>query len=160
VYVLAFDLEARGAVVHAAGHRRHGGGIAQVWFAASAVAAAAATVEPGEDDVIAGLYRSDSRADRFDDTGAFVADDDRRRHWQDAALDAEVAVADAAGDDLDQHLALLRVLELDSFDLERFIETGKHGGTHLDPPRKGFTLGCSMIVLAQPTECVDSKREV
>src|SRR5439155_22281409 len=70
-----------------------------------------------------------------DDARALVSDDARRRHRQDAALDAEVAVTDAAGRQLDAHLALAGRCELHVLDRDRLVEAVQDGGAHGGPPR-------------------------
>src|SRR5881628_1930057 len=95
----------------------------------------AARVHPAEDHVIAGRHRRDAGPHVGDDARALVPDDARRRHRQDAALDAEVAVTDAAGRQLDAHLSLTRRCELHVLDRERLVEAVQDGGAHGGPPR-------------------------
>src|SRR5439155_27269572 len=98
--------------------------------------AVAAVGRPGDDDVVARLDAVDTRADLLDDAGALVAEHHRHAGAGIGAVPrVEAAVADAAGDHLDPHLAPLRVVDLDVLDRQgrprgmqdrRFHE---HGGS-------------------------------
>src|SRR5437879_2073100 len=84
--------------------------------------------------LIAGRHRRDAGPHLGDDARALVPDDARWGHGQDAPLDAEVAVTDAAGRELDAHLSLARRGELDVLDRERLVEAVQDGGAHGGPP--------------------------
>ena len=73
-------------------------------------------------------------ADPLDDAGALVAEHGRRVAGRVGARGGvEVGVADAAGDEPDQHLAGPRLGELDLLDGERLAELLEHRGAHLHP---------------------------
>ena len=78
------------------------------------------------------------RADRFDDARALVAEDHRKRKLARAAETVEVAVADAGGDELDQHLARARWRQIHLVDEEVRAPRVHHGGSHAgSPPATG-----------------------
>ena len=82
---------------------------AEVGALVAAVDALAALGREQGDDVVAGRERVDAGADRLDHAGALVAEHGRRvAGGVDARGRVEVGVADAAGDQPHQHLALLR----------------------------------------------------
>ena len=76
----------------------------------------------------------------LDDAGALVAEDARRVPGRVGARGrVEVGVADAAGGEPDEHLAGLRLREVDLLDDERLPELLEHGGAdpHAgDPTRR------------------------
>jgi hypothetical protein len=70
--------------------------------------------------VVALADAADAGAGGFDDPGAFVSQDDGHGERRPAAVGGvEAGVADAAGDELDPHLALAGVLEIDLPDADR-----------------------------------------
>jgi hypothetical protein len=86
--------------------------------------------------VVAGSQPADALADLLHDAGTLVAADDRQREGQVARGQVLVAVAHAAGGDLDQHLTLLGWVELDVFDAPGRVELPENGcfRLHGDPP--------------------------
>ena len=78
---------------------------------------------------------ADTRPHRLDDSRALVAEDDRERNALPAPVGrVEAAVADAAGDHADEHLALARGLHLELLDAERGALLEQDRGLHA-PPR-------------------------
>ena len=105
----------------------------------TAVHALAALGREERDDVVAGLEQVTSGPDRLDHARALVAEHRRRvAGGVDARGGVEVGVADAAGDQPDQHLAGLRLGEVDLLDGERLAELLQHRGAHL---HRTFTVG-------------------
>jgi hypothetical protein len=82
--------------------------LAEVVAAAGAGVAAAAGQDEGADDAVAGLDVGHVGGDLNDDAGHFVAEDGGGGVGQLALDHVEVAVADAAGSDLDQNFSLAR----------------------------------------------------
>src|SRR4051794_12191389 len=83
---------------------------------------------------------ADIRADRLDDARALVAEDRRRiARRVGARRGVHVGVADAAGLQPDEHLAGLRLGEIDLLDHERRAELLQDGGshTHAGQPTRG-----------------------
>ena len=78
------------------------------------------------------LQRRDTVADPLDDTRALVPEHGRRvARRVGARRRVEVGVADAAGDEPDEHLARLRLGEGDLLDDERRPELLQHCGPNL-----------------------------
>ena len=70
-----------------------------------------------------GAERRDAGPDRLDDPGALVPEHARRVAARvGSGRRVEIGVADAAGDDPDERLARLRLLQLDVLDDERLPE--------------------------------------
>ena len=127
---LAVLREAAGAVGHVAGP--HGGGdrLAQIGLGRGAVFAVAALGDVERDDVVARLQRFDAGAALDHDAAAFVAEDAGECAFGVVARQGEgIGVADAAGDDLQQHLALARAFDFDLFNRQRFLGFPGNGGT-------------------------------
>ena len=99
---------------------------------AEAVDALAALGREERDDVIAGRDERDAVTDPLDDARALVAEHARRvaRSGRRRGR-VEVGVADAAGDEPDEHLARLRLRELDLLHDERLTELLEHRGADL-----------------------------
>ena len=98
----------------------------------AAVDALAALRGEERDDVVAGRERVDAVADPLDDAGALVPEHGRRVAGRiGAGRGVEVGVADAAGDEANEHLARLRLGELELLHLERRAEVLQHGGADL-----------------------------
>ena len=75
------------------------------------------------DHVVAGRNERDTVADTLDDTSALVPEHARRIAARvGTGRRVEVGMADAAGDDPNERLALLRLLQLDVLDDERLPE--------------------------------------
>ena len=129
---VAGALEPGGAVGEVAevllGADRH----AEVGARVDAVDALAALGREQRDDVVALAQRGDALADPLDDPRALVAEHGRRVAGRvDARGRVQVGVADAAGDEPDQHLAGTWVSQLDLLDDERLAELLEHRSTHL-----------------------------
>jgi hypothetical protein len=87
------------------------------------VDALAALRREERDDVVARLQRGDARSDRLDHSCALVPEHARRIPARvGTGRRVEVGMADAAGDDPNERLALLRLLQLDVLDDERLPE--------------------------------------
>ena len=69
----------------------------------------------------------------FDDTGAFVAEDARRREGQRAVDHREVGVTDAAGADVHDDVARSRLRRVHLLDHQRLVETHEDGCPHCSP---------------------------
>ena len=126
---LAVLREAPRAVGHVAGP--HGGGdrLAQVGLGRGAVFAVAAFGDVERDDVVARLQRLHAGAALDHDAAAFVAEDAGEGAFRIVARQGEgIGVADAAGDDLQQHLALARAFDVDFLDRQRFFRFPGNGG--------------------------------
>ena len=105
---------------------------AEVGPGVEAVDALAALGREEGDDVVAGGEGGDVGADPLDDAGALVAEHGRRvARGVGAGGGVEVGVADAAGDEADEHLAGPRLGQLDLLDRERLPELLQHRGAHL-----------------------------
>ena len=87
-----------------------------------------------------GPHRRHVGADRLDDAGALVAQDERpiEREPAETVHHVQVAVADAGGDRLHQDLPAPRLVEFYRFDRQWFVHFAKHGcvGFH------GIRLSC------------------
>jgi hypothetical protein len=98
---------------------------------AAAVDALAALGREQRHDVIAGRDGRDALADGLDDPRALVAQDGRRVARRVAPRGGvDVGVAHAAGDEPDQHLAGLRLGQIDLRHDERLAELLEHRGAH------------------------------
>ena len=103
-----------------------------------AVDALAALGREERDHVVARLDERHALADRLDDARALVAEHARRVAGRVGARGGvHVGVADAAGGEPDEHLARLRLGELDLLDDERLPELLEHCGA--DPHRRRFS---------------------
>ena len=96
------------------------------------LARAARVVQPRDADGVAFLEAGHAGADRRDDARAFVTRNERqlRLHRPIAVRRMEIRVADAARDDLDQHLAGPRCRDRHFLDRERLAEGADHGRFH------------------------------
>src|SRR5713101_8179142 len=86
------------------------------------------------DHMVARLDIAHRLADFLDDSRRLVAEHRRRRMGVVAVDEMKVAVAYAARDRPQQHLAILRLVDIDIFDSERLLWPMKHGGFHRDSP--------------------------
>ena len=83
-------------------------------------------------DVVARADQRDAVADALDDARALVPEHARRVAGRvGAGGGVEVGVADAAGDEAHEHLAGLRLLEVELLDDERLAEFLEDGGADL-----------------------------
>ncbi|MEH2471598.1 hypothetical protein V1284_003042 [Nitrobacteraceae bacterium AZCC 2299] len=136
---LALVAEARGAVGH---HALALGGAdrgAEIGLLAQAAFALPAFRRVERDDMIAGFHRADAGPDLANDAGAFMAEDRGKDALAVKPVERiGIGVADAGGLDLDQHLAMLRTLEIDLDDLERLLGLKGDGGArfHSSSPAK------------------------
>ncbi len=71
---------------------------------------------------------SHAAADGLDDARALVPGDDRQRVLGRSADEVVIAVADAAGGELDAHLARARVGEVERLDDEGGVRLVEYGG--------------------------------
>ena len=102
---------------------------AAVGAVAEAVDALPAFGGEERDHVVARGDEGDTVADALDDARAFVAEDARRVAGRVGARGrVEIGVADAAGGEADEHLARLRLGEVDLLDDERASELLEDGG--------------------------------
>ena len=100
---------------------------AAVGAVAEAVDALAALGREERDHVVAGRDERDAVADALDDAGALVPEHARRVAGRvGAGGGVEVGVADAARGEPDEHLARLRLGEVDLLDDERAAELLEH----------------------------------
>ena len=83
--------------------------------------------------MVARLHALDPRADLGHDAGRLVAEHERQRLRQIAVDHVEVAVADPARRDADEHLPGLRRRQLDVEDLHGATRLPQHGGLHPHP---------------------------
>jgi hypothetical protein len=117
-----------------------GDDLAQVRLARHAVATRATRRDEAEHDAIAGRDVRDVGADRLDDPGALVAEDDRPVPLAELAVCvAQVGVADARSRDADEDFAALRRVELDVLDRHRPARVPEHcrPRPHAARPRSG-----------------------
>ena len=120
---LAVAREPRGAVGEVAEALLVADRDAAVGAVAEAVDALAALGREQRDHVVAGRDERDTVTDALDDTGALVTEDARRVAGRvGTGGGVEVGVADAAGGEPDEHLARLRLGEIDLLDDERAAE--------------------------------------
>ena len=104
---------------------------AEVRAVRAAVLALAALGREQRDDVVADGEVADVVADRLDHPGALVAEHRRRVAGRvGARRGVHVGVADAARLQADEHLAGLRLGEIDLLDHERRAELLQDGGSH------------------------------
>src|SRR4051794_13197561 len=109
---------------------------AEVRARVAAVDALAALRREERHDVVARRDGGHVLADALDDAGALVAENGRRvTRGIGAGRGVEVGVADAARDEADEHLARVRLGELDLVHGERLPELLEHGGTDLHHAR-------------------------
>ena len=102
---------------------------------AAAVDALAALRGEERDHVVAGTDERDALAHPLDDACALVAEHARRVAGRVGARGrVEVGVAHAARDEAHEHLARLRLREVDLLDRERPTELLEHGGADLHAP--------------------------
>ena len=105
---------------------------AEVRPRAQAVLALAALRREQRDDVIADRDVRHALADRLDDAGALVAEHGGRVAGRvGARRRVHVRVADAAGDEADEHLARLGLREVDLLHHQRLPELLQYRGAHL-----------------------------
>ena len=105
---------------------------AAVGAVAEAVDALPALGSEQRDHVVAGRDERDALADALDDAGSLVAEHARRVAGRvGAGRGVEVGVADAAGGEPDEHLAGLRLGEVDLLDDERAAELLEDCGADL-----------------------------
>ena len=97
---------------------RSGGSSAAANVATHAPAAGAARRAPPEHDAISRRKRRDPAADLFNDTCSLVAEQHRQPVCPPCLDDVKIAVADPAGFDPDEHLALARRVDLDLLEVE------------------------------------------
>src|SRR5207247_1568461 len=131
------------AVEDLGGHRLHVARLAEVGVARVAVPARAAERHPVEDHVVLRLDAPDAGADRLDDARALVPEHAGERHGEVAGDGVQVAVADAARGEPDEHLAVARVAHGERLDRERLadrVQDGGSGGRHGAPPRGWRTI--------------------
>ncbi len=132
---IAVELQARGAVGQVAQVLLLAYRQAEVGARVAAVDALTALRGEQRDHVVADRERAHLGADGLDDAGALVAQHGRRvARRVDARRGVEVGVADAAGDQPHQDLALLRLGELDLADVQRRAEFLEHRGADLHRP--------------------------
>src|SRR5207247_8128283 len=110
--------------------RANGPRLAEVRPSGQAVRAVAAEDRQAGDHVIAGLDLGHVRTDGLDDAGGLVAEDRGGRELIVAVDEVKVAVAHAAGDRADEHLAADGLRDVDVLDGERLLGTVEHGGFH------------------------------
>ena len=81
--------------------------------------------------MVAGAHMGDGAAHRLDDARTFMPQHDRQRVLRGAGNEMPIAVADARGHDVDQHIVGLWRVQLDGLDAQRFaqgVENGSAGG--------------------------------
>jgi hypothetical protein len=96
----------------------------------------AADREEGADDVVARLQPGHAGADLLDDARALVAADDREPRHDVAMPEVLVGVAQTRGDEADQHLPRLGLVEVDLGDLERLPDGAQNGCSGLHGPSR------------------------
>src|SRR5207244_410952 len=105
---------------------------AEVRARVEAVLALPALRREERDDVIARSDRGDAIANCLDDARSFVPEDRGRIAGRVGTRGrVEVRVADAAGDQADEHLTGFRLGEIELLDLERLAEPLEHRGADL-----------------------------
>ena len=121
-----------------------GAHVADRLLAGRAVAAGAAVGDERADHVVAGLDPGDARADLLDDPGALVAEHHRQPGLEVAVRDVHVGVAQPGVGVADQHLAVLRAVEVEFLDLDRLaglVDDCGLGLHHCPPRGLGLTYG-------------------
>jgi hypothetical protein len=105
--------------------------------------------------MIAGPHRCHIGADRLDDTGPFVAKDDRpvEREASNAVDDVQVAVAHPCSSSADQHLPTPRLVDVDRFDRQRFVYFAKDGSLDLHRFLPGVSVGGDAFVASLVAAC-------
>src|SRR5215471_4429944 len=114
-------------------------------MAGKALRAVPAKAREAGDDMIAGLDRCHVFADRLDNSGPFVAEDDRpiEREPPDAIDHVQIAVADAGCGGADEDLVPPRLVDLDRLDHERLMHLAKDGSLDLHACPPGMSVGRS-----------------
>ena len=103
------------------------------------------------DHVVAALYKRDSLPHPLDDAGSLMTEDARRVTGRIGARGrVQVGVANAAGDEANQHLAGPRLRELDLLNNERLAERLEHGSANLH----ATTIKVGRAGLEPATACV------
>src|SRR5207237_899730 len=126
----------------------HEAGDAEIGMTAQALLAASAEAREAGHHVIAGLDGRHIGADRLDDTGTLVSQDDRpvERKPALAIHHVQIAMAHARRGGANQDLAPPGLVDLDGFDRQRLLDFAKDGGLHL---HAGF-LPSEARVLTEP----------
>ena len=91
------------------------------------------------------LHAPDRGADLLDDAGAFVSEHRRQRHRQIARDHVQVAMADAARPEADEHLVGAWCSQGERFDADGVtdgIHDGGAHGPHPEPPRSLYGDRC------------------
>ncbi len=141
---LAVEREPAAAVRHQPLALGGANGLAQVGLGVQAVFALAAFGRVERDHMIAGRHRGHPRADLDHHARALVAEDGGKQPLGIVARQGEgIRVADAAGLDLDEHLARARPLEVDVTDFQGFAgaERDRCLGFHHSAPGCRRSLG-------------------
>ena len=134
---LALSAEAGGAVGQVALVLLLADRQADVGPLAAAVDALAALGREQRHDVVAGLHERDPLADLLHDPGPLVAEHGRGvAGGIRARRGVEVGVAHAAGLEPHQHLARVRLVELDLLHRERLPELLENGRAHSHPAQR------------------------
>jgi hypothetical protein len=108
---------------------------AEVRARVAAVLALAALRREERDHVVAHRHVAHALADALDHARTLVPQHRRRVARRIGARSrVEIRVAHPAGDEPDEHLARLRLRELELLQLERLPETLEHCGAHLHAP--------------------------
>jgi hypothetical protein len=129
---LAVARQARGAVGQIALVLLLANGEAEIRARIAAVGAFAALRREERHHVVAGLDGRDAVADRLDDAGALVPQHRRRvARRVGSGSGEEVGVADAAGNETDEHLTRFRLGEIDLLDGEWLAKPLEHGRADL-----------------------------
>ena len=92
---------------------------------------AVAAAGEGEDDVVAHADAFNVGADFLDNARTFVAEHEGERERHDLLDDGLVRVADAGGDEFDQHFVSGGAGEVDGFDGEFAVDFTRDGGLDL-----------------------------
>src|SRR5690606_35814956 len=130
-----------------------GAEVTHVGAPAHAHPAPPAAGQEGQHDVVADLEVINALAELGDDTGAFVATEDRRPVERDVAgVEMVVAVTDAGGGELDGGLSALRRVELDLLDGPPRVGAGF-------PQQCAWNLHCAVlsrvVAINQPIYSID-----
>ena len=120
-----------GAVGHKAGPEIGQVGLAEVGRSPFALSASATRGDPAESDVIADGESGDTGAEFHHDTGALVPEDRRKIDHRVAGDTMPVAVTDARGLHLDQHLTLPGPGERERLDRQGSVHGPEDGGIDL-----------------------------
>jgi hypothetical protein len=110
--------------------------------------AASSARRPANDDPISRCELGDARAYRLDDASALVPEHARKRKRQIAMAREPVGMTNACSDEANEHLTGARLIDLESLQLEGFVQSfdDRRGDLHFHRGQNGYVGGSLRIV--------------